>query len=122
MLLVLVFCSMLLQVGCKKSYPKDIPDWLKDKIKKFEKANRGKGCGDICRRWDEYSDGTNTTFWFRGGSTMPSIAYGVHDYDGNKQCTYYTVGTDTVCGNIDDIHTYSFVRNIWIQDRSGNWP
>jgi hypothetical protein len=30
--------------ACKKDYPKDIPDWLKDKIKGFEKEKKSISC------------------------------------------------------------------------------
>lgn len=101
--------------SCKKDYPKDIPDWLKNKIKGLKKETRWhKGCiHDLCMYIDEYTDGTNTTYWFQPGGTP--VGYKIYDYNGNEQCYFETI-TPNSCGSINNLQSYYFKRRVWEED------
>lgn len=110
MLASLVFFAVS---SCKKDYPRDIPRWLKDKIKELKKDSKGEGCEkDICRYIWEYSDGTNTIFLYEPGVTP--ITYLVYDYDGKEVCTYQPSDT-SVCPSFD-MDNFFFIRKIWTED------
>jgi len=122
--ILLIIGNVVLNNSCKKDYPNDIPKWLKEKIKDLEKeTKRYKDCRNgICRNIDEYSDGTNTIYWFQGSETP--IGYSIYDYDGNAQCYFatnviYITGTPTattICGSIgkiDALRNYKTKRRIW---------
>lgn len=101
--------------SCNKDYPKDIPDWLKDKIKELKKESKWKGCGTHgCKYIYEYSDGSNTIFLYMRSPDFSPSTYIVYDFDGNEIC-YYTVADSTSCQNID-IENYHFIRKIWTED------
>lgn len=101
--------------SCRRDYPRDIPDWLKDKIKELKKETKGiNGCRYyICMTIDEYTDGSNTTFWFQPGGTP--VGYKVYDYYGNEQCYFETV-TPNNCGGINNLQSFYFKRRIWSED------
>ena len=113
--LLLGLSLILLINSCQKDYPKDIPDWLEDKIKEIKKEHKGEECWPgVCRRIDEYAKDGVTTFWYMPGVTP--VGYQVFDYDGTYQCSYdpdIWFAPDTICGNLGNIETYSFVRRIW---------
>ncbi|MEN9948409.1 MAG: hypothetical protein RL106_1232, partial [Bacteroidota bacterium] len=58
-LVIMVIFGILTLVACRKSYPKDIPDWLKEKIKGIEKKKKGACCciHDGCGSIEEWTDG-----------------------------------------------------------------
>lgn len=109
LLLLVLFIGIY---SCKKDYPKDIPDWLKDKIKELKKETKGySNCRyDLCMNIDEYTDGSDIIYWFMPGATP--VGYQVFTYDGNYQCVFETIIPDT-CGNIYTLKDYYFVRRIW---------
>lgn len=105
---------LLTHNSCTKDYPKDIPDWLKCKIKELKKESRGNGCiNDVCMEVQEYSDGQTTIFLFQPGATP--IGYKVYDESGIEQCYFETTQPPT-CGAILGFQNYQFVRQIWTEN------
>ena len=67
------FLFLLGVVSCKRDYPRNIPHWLKDKIKELKKEGKRKGgCGlGECMSIHEFSDGTNVFYVWRVGTEFP---------------------------------------------------
>ena len=121
--LILACLMVLLILGtsaCKKDYPKDIPDWLKEKIRVINKENRGaNGCKyERCRSVDELTDGTYHIFIWHTGSESPRIDY-VYDLEGNELCLVNSDSLTESCTNIDHFEDYYFERFIWEESYSG---
>jgi hypothetical protein len=113
--LVLLFFSATLG-SCLKDYPKDIPDWLKEKIKGIEKKKKGACCCilDGCGSIEEWTDGSNTIFFWRIGTMGPSTFF-VYDNDGNYQCTMDDWDHVT-CPSVVNFNQYHFERLIWEEE------
>ena len=113
--LILVSTLLFIASSCNKNYPKDIPDWLKDKIKTLKKDSKGKECEDTgCRYIDEYTDGTNIIFLYRPVPNHTPAAYFVYDYDGNEICFYQTL-MSSQC-QFFDLNNFYFKRKIWTEE------
>ena len=110
----LFLITILILIGtysCKKDYPKDIPNWLKSKIKELDKESKGKGCiYDVCMDIEEYKYEANILYLFQPGSTP--IGYIVYDYNGTELCHFETIQPDT-CGCVSNFKNYQFNRLIW---------
>jgi hypothetical protein len=119
-LVIMVIFGILILVACRKSYPKDIPDWLKDKIKVIDKENRGNNsCKyEKCQSVDERTDGTNHIFIWHTGSMGPFVDY-VYDLEGNELCVINSDSLTEPCANIDHYKDYYFDRLIWEESYSG---
>jgi hypothetical protein len=115
----IMFCFTVLIIlgisACRKDYPKDIPDWLKEKIKELKKeTRRKKGCGGGgCMSIQEFSDGTET-FYLWDPATYSGTGYIFYDYEGNFLCEKgdYRSGP---CGDILELSSFDFIRRIWIE-------
>jgi hypothetical protein len=109
------FLFLLGGVSCKRDYPRNIPHWLKDKIKELKKESKRKGgCGlGECMSIHEFSDGANVFYVWRVGTEYPSgdIFY---DYDGNFLCEQFNFLSGS-CGSIADLSTYYYTRDIWLE-------
>ena len=100
---------------CKKDYPDDIPQWVKDKIKD---CKRGNCCYDGAGM--DIKEYTNTLdhskiYVFDKYVSMACDEY--YDYNGNLLCTHgivYCPGDS--CGNIP-INNIVFSREIWHEDK-----
>jgi hypothetical protein len=99
--------------SCKKDYPRDIPKWLKNKIKELKKETRRKnGCGlGLCASIEEFSDGSNIFYLWITGTAEPAGII-IFDYDGNFQCQQSNYDSGS-CGEITELETYYFTRHIW---------
>lgn len=113
--LVLLFFSATLG-SCLKDYPKDIPDWLKEKIKGFEKEKKSKSCCCIhsdCMDIQEYTNGTYTIFRLKsGGYSGPG--YYFYTYDGERCLLDDEWNTD--CDLIPNLEDYHFSRLVWEEE------
>jgi len=105
---LLTFALLLIVISgsCKKDYPKDIPDWLKDRIKE-EKKNPSACCLTI----DEYVYENNSIYIFHKEG---NYEHNVFDKDGNEQCVFLVVPNST-CGSIQNMQDYQANRRIWTQ-------
>jgi hypothetical protein len=108
LLIILFFAAATL--SCKKDYPRDIPQWVKVKIKEMKRESGGTCSQDVCRQIIEYSNGANTLYFIQPGGTP--IGYRIYDHEGNIQCYYETVMPDS-CGSIHNLHSYQLTRLIW---------
>ncbi len=114
---LILACFMVLLIlgisACKKDYPKDIPDWLKDKIKELKKETRRKnGCGmGGCASIHEFSDGSETIYLW-DPATYTGTGFIFYDYEGNFLCEKgdYRSGP---CGDILELSSVVFIRRIW---------
>ena len=112
--------TLLLFSTCKKDYPKDIPDWLEDRIKEEKKNCRPLSkeicnCdGGNCLEIKEYTTNINETVYeFRKSSLEGGYFL---DYDGNSLCAYNYLWTNCVDSCV--YFTYcdiQLTREIWIQ-------
>lgn len=90
--------------SCKKDYPSDIPDWLKNKIRSIKEFNggcSGSNCG--CIVMDEYKfkdsctvflfsctgDGV-ITLWDNGGNSLCLRHYGTNNWRIERGSIYQT--------------------------------
>ena len=116
-LLVFVFSVALLFTSCKKDHPKDIPEWLENRIKEEKKDCRD-GCDcDHGNCWGilEYVTNQNSRIYLfqragGGGDTY-------YDSAGNILC-FLEEGLYKTCSNTCSHFTYcdiEFSRIIWIQ-------
>jgi hypothetical protein len=113
-LMAATFLTLL--AGCKKQYPEDIPDWLKEKIDGWIRESRGEQyigpCGPIVVL--EYSNGQMVSYWITMGAGCEDI-FAVYTIDGQHQCTYdlLLVPPNDSCGAIGGISSFYLVRSIW---------
>jgi hypothetical protein len=96
-------------VSCKKDYPKDIPDWLKQRIKTLKKENP---CNDLAVEIQEYKGNNETLYLFT--KACPFCSYYIFDNDGNLLCENITVLASDSCGS-RSMADYTFQRLIWIE-------
>ena len=96
--------------SCNKDYPKDIPDWLKDKIKEIKKDNP---CNELLISIQEYEKTSNNDIVYVFTKPCPMCTYKVYDYNGNVICNDISIwtGSDN-CGNLS-FSEYLFTRQIW---------
>ena len=75
-------------VACKKDYPKDIPDWLKKKIRESKKRmvqNNG-DCYGYCLDISEYYEPNyGIVYGSKGYDIVVSVSY--YDFYGNYICS-----------------------------------
>jgi hypothetical protein len=120
LLFSLVLITLISVNSCKKDYPRDIPDWLKEKIKeRKEYCERPGGCycndgSGLCWTIDEYNQNGETKFVKienKGEYTHGIVS--VYKFDGNLECidvAHWQSEYDTVCNCI--LQSLK-VREIW---------
>jgi len=93
--------------SCKKDYPKDIPNWLEDKIKYCDK-NKNDCHGLII---DEYSYQSNIYYelYVPIAAPRPNDYY---DYNGNLICSDPYMTGNVSCGSFTS-GNLTFKRRIW---------
>ena len=106
MLLFISFLAFTL-TACKKDYPKDIPKWIKEKIK-IEKRNSN-------YYWiDEYSIGDSIIYKEAGSPyVITTVNWNLLDQNGNYICGYGAM-TGSTCYSL--INRLVFRRKIWHDD------
>lgn len=109
---------LLLFVGCKKKdYPKDIPQWLKDDIEKYEDHPSPNVNSTFI---DEYKIGTSDDIVYFWATYNMEWGRAYFDYYGNLLCSnsggYGNEDAnplnDTLCSDLNTSELV-FVREIW---------
>lgn len=98
----LFFFLAVTLIACKKDYPEDIPQWVKQRIK--EQKNYNTGCITI----SEYSKGDSIVY--KLFVRLFESDWDLYDYSGNYICAYSMGGT-TCKFNI--YNHLTFRRAIW---------
>jgi len=109
----ILFGIILLSLNSCHKYPKDIPDWLKEKIKGLEKETRWhKGClNDHCMVIKELElDGETIYFFDDGTVNLYGSFYTVYDYNGDIVCVWQTTNPSPSCPPYGSAH---YIRLIW---------
>ena len=111
LLTILISVLIVFTNSCEKHYPKDIPIWLKNKIKQMEKDK--KPCYDIPILVQEYKNNSTDDVIYIFTKACSHCHYEIYDYYGSLLCIKlsYLNNSDS-CGNIL-FSDYSFTRNIW---------
>ena len=91
--------------SCHKDYPRDIPKWLKSKIKELKHGQ----CGEEHMNIGEYQANSNSEIIYL--FIRADWGYQVYDKDGILLCEEWTIFFGT-CGSIN-FSNYSLVRVIW---------
>ena len=107
-LFVLLTIVMLIS-ACKKDYPKDIPQWVKDKIIHCKKTSDCCGHGFHPLHIYEYKNETSIVYIFSGDGEI------TFDYYGNVLCDYY-FGTWTCSPTYLQDNNYKKTREVWSED------
>lgn len=95
---ICIALTLLVTASCKKDYPKDIPKWLKERIKELKKEE------DNCLygiQISEFKNSNSGEIIFYFGEHFPNYSK-YYDYNGNILC-YTTSGVccvDVVTTNI----------------------
>ncbi len=119
-ILMIAFTGMLLTTifsSCNKDIPKDIPDWLREKIKEIKKETKEmKKNGTIRQRSvAEYSNG-NVTLYYYNPDTNPGGNY-IYDKDGNELCFHSPGISSSPCGPYtfnEILISFTKIRTIWM--------
>lgn len=91
----IIVASIAVLGGCKKDYPEDIPDWLKDKIKDLEKETKGQK-NSCCATVTEKTMNDNQTFY--------SIYYDSNpNFNASFQLEIFTYSGDLACCFVQDL-------------------
>lgn len=105
MFLIIAFTS------CKKDYPDDIPQWLKDKIKTCKKGSCCTQLGPLVI--SEYTNTIDQSHIYKFGRACPHCCDEYYDYNGYLLCTNDIVWCpDDSCATIP-FNKISFSREIW---------
>lgn len=130
---ILISVLMIILVGCKKDYPKDIPEWLENMITERKKDckknkdncscyNGGRGCM-VIEEWKYNSDVYYTVT--TGDDDLGNYIFLIYDYDGNHlgncegcwnkpSCAYpYYPADSSACDSTPFIYEGSKNRDIW---------
>jgi hypothetical protein len=104
--------------SCKKDYPKDIPDWLKEMIKERKKECKGLGlcCGNAsCWTISEYKKNDQTYFVKKLPSDGSGEIITVYNYEGDIICGPRSTLFQqfSVC---DSILSSEKIRVVWYQE------
>lgn len=115
-LVIMVICGILTLVACRKSYPKDIPDWLKEKIKGIEKEKKGTCCclNPDCFDILEYTDENNTIFRFKSSESGGALRYSFYTFEGERCDVDEDINQE--CDVIPNLENYHFVRLVWEEE------
>ena len=104
--ILLLFFTILL-ISCKKDYPKDIPNWVKEKIKYCDKKKNN--CGKVEKlvidEWS-YQDKLYYNLYIE---YSPPRLNDFYDYNGNLICSDPMLNGCIYFSNSKS----SFVRRIW---------
>lgn len=103
----------------KTKIPKDIPKWLKEKIKKMDKEGGRSGFNKTCkmlgscREVQEYTDGSSTFYYVDESGSTPR-SFSVYNYNGDFQCEYSDIAHGA-CFDRFNYNVMTFVRLVWIE-------
>jgi hypothetical protein len=104
--ILLIFFSTLI-ISCKKDYPKDIPNWVKEKIKYCDKKKNN--CGKVEKLViDEWSHKDKLYYNLYIEYPIPRLN-DFYDYDGNLVCSDPMLNGCNYFSNTPRL----FVRRIW---------
>jgi len=111
LLTLLIFFALGLS-SCKKDHPKDIPQWIKDKIKKCKRKSCCYGQYGSLKILELINKNDGSLIYEFYGTFNPSD-YDYYNYDGNRICFTIPVwGVGDSCSK--NIKTnYTFSRDIW---------
>jgi hypothetical protein len=114
-LLYLILFIAFTAISCKKDYPDDIPQWLKNKIDLCSK--KGNCCeGNIPMRIDEYKHPqTGKIDYLFQIYESPSF-YDIYDYDGNLLCSAFTAPPGNYSCGGDTFPQFDHIRRVWTQE------
>jgi hypothetical protein len=121
--LILLFSAVLITLmginSCKKDYPKDTPDWLKEIIKQRKKqcktqcqCNDGSG---LCWTISEYSNNGEIKYVIIEGqiSTTKTVDMRVYSLDGQLICNTTVIEYPQSLAQCDNVLQTTFNRIIW---------
>ena len=131
--LILLFSAVLITLmglnSCKKDYPRDIPDWLKEKIKERKNTCEKRGCycndgSGLCWTIKEYNQNGEIKFVIIEGqiNLVKTIEMKVYSFDGELICSSNVIGSfpDSFQGitNCDNVLQSNLTRDIWNESPS----
>ncbi len=118
--LILVLTTILVINSCKKDYPKDIPKWLKVKIREYKKGGCKCPCyySSGCLIISERVNGQGEKIYEFYGPWQNPMMSEFYDYSGNIICnrTGNSIPINDSCGTIH-LDDYVFVRDIWEESK-----
>lgn len=115
--------AMIILVGitsCKKDYPRDIPDWLKEKIKERKNTCEERGCycndgSGLCWNVVEFNHNGEIKYVITEGEIdiTKTVKMLVYSCDGNLICNTNVIAYPNSLAQCDNVLQSIKVRDIW---------